>query len=316
MIATPDRSHHERGAARGNQRRPWHSLGPTMKPKKHEILVVRYGDGACSSLHFLSDTRLSFGYRPSDDGPTKGFVLDLTSGEFIETASAPGESCGRVGYADAVGTVAAVIGEGLRGIELRSLTQEVAERKVADDVQQASELRQRSQLRQTIARTGRIPLLRLTDGGDALWFSAGALLKRVDVASGKVVRTYSCFDRVNLVVERGPLLVAHSKEGLLHFFDARSAAPLLYLRFTLTGWIAFRGDGAWDASQEQTRGVELSWSESSSSAFVPGVGFGVLEGNRLPLVQVQPAIGGRSPGLLSRSLGGVLASALDGDRRC
>ncbi len=277
-----------------------------MKPKKLDVLMLRYGDGACSSLQFLSDARLAFGYRSSDDGPTKGFVLDLTSGEFIETASAPHESWGRVGYASAVGTVAAVIAEGMRGIELRSLAAEVAAREVAEDMQQANELRTRSQLRQTITRTGTMPLLRLTDDGEALWFSATSALKRVDVASGKVLRTYSCFDRVTLLVERGALLVAHSKEGLLHFFDARSAAPLVYLRFTLRGWIAFRSDGAWDASEENTRGVELSWKDSRSAAFVPGVGFGVLENNQLPLVQVQPAIGGRSPGLLARSLSGAL----------
>jgi hypothetical protein len=282
-----------------------------MKPKKHDVLMVRYGDGACSSLQFLSDTRLAFGYRSSDDEPAKGFELDLTSGEFIETLSAPSESCGCVGYGDAVGTVAAVIAEGLRGIELRSLAAAGAARAIAEDMQQASELRRRSQLRLTIARTGKLPMLRMTDSGEALWFSATSQLKRADVASGKVLETYACFDRINLVAERGSLLVAQSKEGLLHFFDARTAAPLVYLRFTLRGWIAFRGDGAWDASHESTRGVELSWNDSRSTAFVPGVGFGVLEGNQLPLAEVWPAVGDRSPGLLARSL----AVALVGDRR-
>ncbi len=89
----------------------------------------------------------------------------------------------------------------------------------------------------------------------------------------------------------------------MHFFDARTAQPLVYLRTTLTGWIVFRDDGAWDASVGDPRGVELSWSDAKSRAFIPSVGFGVLERNRLPMTRIEPARKGRTPGLLALSLG-------------
>jgi hypothetical protein len=57
--------------------------------------------------------------------------------------------------------------------------------------------------------------------------------------------------------------------------------------------------------------LQLSWSDSRSSAFVGGVGFGVRDQNQLPLAHFVPVAGERSPALLARSL----AIALSADVR-
>jgi hypothetical protein len=274
---------------------------PTL-PKKHDVLMARYPDGACHALQFLGQNELAFGYRASDDGPATSLVLDLTTGAITEATAPIADGEGKLGYSDAVGALGTAIASDLRGIELRALAERVTRRTIGDDVDSADKLRAQSQLVRTIARTGRAPLHRLSDDGASLLYSSGPKLERVEVASGSRTHSYRCFDRATHVAERGSLLVAHNKEGVLHFFDARTARPLVYLRVALTGWIAFRDDGAWDASVDNPRGVELSWSDAKSRAFVPSVGFGVLEHNRLPMVQIEPVEGGRTPGLLARSL--------------
>jgi hypothetical protein len=271
-------------------------------PKKQDVLMVRYPDGACHGLQFLRQTELAMAYRARDDGPATSLALDLTTGVITEAATLIADREGKLGCSDAVETLAAATASDLRGIELRALTERVTRRTIGDGVESANTLRAKSQLVRTITRTGKQPWHRLSDDGTSLLYSSGPTLHRVEVASGTRTHSYRCFDRVTHVAERGSLLVAHNKEGVLHFFDARTARPLVYLRVALTGWIAFRDDGAWDASVDNPRGVELSWSDAKSRAFVPSVGFGVLEFNRLPMEQIEPSQAGRTPGLLARSL--------------
>jgi hypothetical protein len=73
---------------------------------------------------------------------------------------------------------------------------------------------------------------------------------------------------------------------------------LVALRIARDGWIAFADDGAFDTSAGFARGVELSWSDARSRAFVPDVGFGWLALNALPLSEITASTAGRTPGLL------------------
>lgn len=272
-----------------------------MAPRKHEALITRYPDGACSSLVPISPTQLALGLREREDGDTRFVVLDLTRGTLSSAVAEIPDRCGRLGYSDVAGSVAAVVADDLRAIELRALTEPLP-RVVGDDIDAAGATRARSRLLRTISRTGRAPLLRLSDDGRSLFYSAGERLVRVDVATAKVTARCPCFCRVTHVAEWGTLLVAHNKEGLLCLLDARDGRARVFLRVTAREWVAFREDGAWDASSDAPRGVEVAWSDARSVAFVPGVGFGVLPNNALPMVDIEPATAGRTPGLLALAL--------------
>ncbi|MDP3274179.1 MAG: hypothetical protein Q8Q09_03220 [Deltaproteobacteria bacterium] len=277
--------------------------------KKQDALIVRYPDGACSALQFVSPTQLLLAYRVVDHGPTLGFVLDVAEGSLVASAASVAsipEDAGCLGYTDEVSTVTAVVGADLRSVELRLSGAPATQRSIGRDVVVADRVRNASQLVRTITRTGKIPYLRLSDDGASLHYSASDKLVCVDVASGVVTATYRCFCRVTAYAEHGALLVAHNKEGLLCFFDKRTHRALAYLRFTPTEWLAFCDDGAWDASREPSRGVEIAWSDAESKAFVPGVGFGTLAKNALPMVGVVGPAGAQRAGLLANALSAAL----------
>jgi hypothetical protein len=67
-------------------------------------------------------------------------------------------------------------------------------------------------------------------------------------------------------------------------------------------WLA--GSNARASTRGLTGGVELSWTDARSTAFVPGVGFGRLALNQLPLTEVRPSTRGRTPGLLGERISG------------
>lgn len=157
----------------------------------------------------------------------------------------------------------------------------------------------------TLVGAGKHPYFRWADDGGSLFSRArsGEVLNRWNVKVMKAQK-FKCFDRATLVACTPTLVAAHNKEGVVSFFDARKPKRLVSVRPTPSGWLAFDDTGAWDASDGFTRGVELSWSDAKSTAFVPGVGFGWLELNAFPLTRVVASTGMRTPGLLALKTSG------------
>jgi hypothetical protein len=93
---------------------------------------------------------------------------------------------------------------------------------------------------------------------------------------------------VTHVATSSRLIAAQNKEGVLTIFDATSGARCVTMRIAHDGWLAFNDSGGFDRSAGFTRGVELSWTDARSSAFVPELGIGRLLLNQLPLVDIGP----------------------------
>jgi hypothetical protein len=160
------------------------------------------------------------------------------------------------------------------------------------------EIKQGKRVVKRLERAGKFPRVRWLDE-DTLFSARGEVLNRWTISSGKA-RKFKCHDDVTHVAVTAALLAACNKEGVISLFDARKPKRLVCVRPLLDGaWIAFDDTGAWDASPGFTRGVELSWSDAKSTAFIPGTGFGWLELNQFPLTRLVASTAGRTPGLLA-----------------
>lgn len=241
--------------------------------KKGELLLGAYEDGTASAMAFVADQLLSVAWRLREEKPVS-LVIDLESsqvtsgkqladgGELLEAHESPR---GRE----------ALPGEGF------------------------IQIKQGKKIVKKLERTGKFPRVRWLDE-DTLFSSRGEVLNRWKVSTGKAQK-FKCHDDVTHVATTPALLAACNKEGVISIFDARKPERLVCVRPTLKGeWLAFDDTGAWDASAKfDGRGVELSWSDAKSTAFVPDTGFGWLELNQFPLTRIVASKAGRTPGLLA-----------------
>lgn len=245
--------------------------------KKTSLLVTRYSDGAAREFAFLHAHQLFLGFAKTDEDPSVPLLID-----FEESRVLPAPKKTRVPETGALGSQAALDGltaesTGSGVIEVRSGTGKLVRR---------------------LEKAGKRPLLRFADGGASLFSSATEALNLWSLKNGKAQK-FKCHDRVTHVASIGQLIAAQNKEGVVSLFDARRGTRLVCVRPMLTGWIAFADDGAWDCSEGFTRGVELSWTDAKSTAFVPGEGFGWLELNRFPMTRVEAPTAGKTPGLIA-----------------
>ncbi len=244
---------------------------------KTDLLVTRYSDGAARELAFLDAHQLFLGFAPTDEDPTVPLLIDFEASRVLpapKKTKAP-----QTGVLGSLATHEGLTAESAEGgaIEVRTA---------------------RGRLVKRLERAGKWPMVRFADDGASLFSCATEVLNRWDLKTGKAQK-FKCHDRVTHVACIGQLVAVQNKEGVVCLFDARTSTRLVCVRPTLKGWIAFADDGAWDSSEGFTRGVELSWTDAKSTAFVPGEGFGWLEHNRFPMTRVQAPTAGRTPGLIA-----------------
>lgn len=208
---------------------------------------------------------------------------------------------GALGWCDVVSGRAALTGES--AIEVRDIGKTAKPQRATGDVNIDDVTRDKcaklGRVVKRIERAGRYPRVRLSDDGSAVFASASEVLSVFDVKSGKCTRKVKCWDKVTHVANHSELIAAQNKEGVICLFADDDAKKRISLRLAPEGWLAFADDGAFDCSDGFARGVELSWTDARSFAFMPGKGVGKLELNRLPLVDVVTAKRGRTPGLLA-----------------
>lgn len=241
---------------------------------KPTLLVTRYSDGAARGMGFLDAHQLLLHYAVDDEADGQPLLIDFEESRVVASKAQPKQT-GALGY-DA---------------KHRELTVE------SDD----GELEVRGakgKLVKRLVRAGKRPLVGFSDDGSALYSSATEVLNRWNLKTGRAQK-YKCHDRVTHVAAIGGLLAAQNKEGVISLFDAGRGKCLVSVRPAADGWLAFADDGAWDSSPGFKRGVELSWTDAKSTAFVPGQGFGWLELNRFPLTRVVAPKLGRVSGLIA-----------------
>ena len=281
----------------------------TPAERKANSLVSRYVDGAARAMHFSATDVMELLYLPTEQGPLRSLRVDLRTGAVTEAASPATTDfdAGVLGACDFLGTRGAFDVDAGRAIEIRD-DPSFAGRGRAAPTDANATLRDRlgrlGVLACRLDRAGKHPRLRLDDGGETLYSSASEVLSCWDLRSGRCSRKFKCHDRATHVAATDALVVAQNKEGVVCFFDRASGARRVSLRVAPAGWIAFDDDGAWDCSPGFTRGVELSWTDARSTAFVPDVGFGRLVFNQLPLTEIRAAKRGRTPGLLRARISG------------
>ncbi|MFT3708950.1 MAG: hypothetical protein QM817_14975 [Archangium sp.] len=243
------------------------------KTPKSELLLTAYEDGSASAMAFVADQLLSVAWRVREEKPI-ALVIDLESSRVSRGKALPVGGDLLHGHESPRGREA-LPGEGF------------------------IQIKQGKKVVKKLERTGKFPRVRWLDE-DALFSSRGEVLNRWKVSTGKAQK-FKCHDDVTHVASTAALLAACNKEGVISLFDARKLRRLVCVRPALDGsWIAFDDTGAWDASEDfDGRGVELSWSDAKSTAFVPGTGFGWLELNAFPLTRVVASTGAKTPGLLA-----------------
>ncbi len=283
----------DRSAAPGGERGPRKVHGKveetaTVTPgeKKVAVLVTRYRDGAAVGMRFTDPHLLDLAYVDRDGQPPRPIRIDFKAGTVSADASnvAPGSAA--LGDVDQVAGVAAIISTGA-SIEVyassreahRANTSESGEHTGAGSANRATiaAALDPSRLLQRFTRMGKPPKLqlRLSDDGATLFTSATEVLNCCDIGSGKI-RKLRCFDRVTHVATSTHLIAAQNKEGVLTIFDATSGTRCVTMRIAHDGWLTFDDNGGFDRSAGFTRGIELSWTDARSSAFVPELGIGVL----------------------------------------
>jgi hypothetical protein len=279
----------------------------TPGEQKARALVTRYVDGAARAIGFREPHQLDLLYVAKEHDAPRTVRVDMRTGEVTEMAPAvtTDPDAGALGACDFLGARGAFAVDAGRAIEVRDDASFAGGERATLTVANADlrdQLARRGALVCRLERVGKHPWLRLDDGGETLYTSANEVLSRWDLRAGRCIRKYKCFDRPTHVASTNALVVAQNKEGVVCFFDRATGVRRVALRIAPEGWIAFDDDGAWDASPGFTRGVELSWSDARSTAFVPAVGFGNLEANRLPLTAVRATARGKTPGLLAQRL--------------
>jgi hypothetical protein len=279
----------------------------TPGEQKARALVTRYVDGAARAIGFREPDHLELLTFVKEHDVLQTVRVDMRTGEVTTKASAviTDPDAGALGSCDFLDARGAFNVDAGRAIEVRDDAGFVGRgRATLTEANTAlrDQLAPLGVLVCRLERAGKHPRLRLDDGGETLYSSATEVLSRWDLRTGSCTRKYKCYDRATHVASTHTLVVAQNKEGVICFFDRASGARRVSLRIAPEGWIAFDDDGAWDASPELTRGVELSWSDARSTAFVPDVGFGTLVFNKLPLTEVRASTRSRTPGLLGARL--------------
>jgi hypothetical protein len=245
----------------------------TPGEKKHSLLITLL-DGTATSLTFLAAHQLLLAYE-KEGAPARSLLIDFEESRVLPSAAKPPKLGGRLLHETEGDALAAVSGDGT--IEVRSKKGKVVKR---------------------LERAGKHPVLRFSDDEASLFSSATEVLNRWNLKTGKAQK-YKCHARVTHVATIGNLLAAQNKEGVISIFDLARTKRLVCVRPAADGWLAFADDGAWDSSEGNTRGVELSWTDAKSTAFVPDQGFGWLELNQFPMSRVVPAKQGRVKGLIA-----------------
>ncbi len=267
----------------------------TPGEKKVAALVTRYCDGAAVGMRFAEPHLLDLAYVDCDGQPPRPIRIDFRAGTVSADASNVAPGMAALGDFDQVAGVAAIVGTGA-SIEVYASGHEV-HRPNAPEATDAGNANRAtiasalapSRLLQRFTWMGKPPKLqlRLSDDGTTLFRSATEVLNCCDIASGKI-RKLRCFDRVTHVASSTHLIVAQNKEGVLTIFDATSGARCVTIRIAHDGWLAFDDNGGFERSAGFTRGVELSWTDARSSAFVPELGIGTFCRNQVPLFDIGP----------------------------
>lgn len=241
---------------------------------KADLLLTAYEDGSASAMAFVADQLLCVAWTVRDEKPI-ALTLDLEASTVVRSKTLPETRSGALLHGEDRFGHLATPGAGF-------ITVTKGEKQV-----------------RKFERTGKFPRVRWLDG-DTLYSSRGEVLNRWSLKSGKAHK-FKCHDDVTHVASTPALLAACNKEGVISIFDARKPKRLVCVRPALDGsWIAFDDTGAWDASAKfDGRGVELSWSDAKSTAFVPDTGFGWLELNQFPLTRIVAPKAGRTPGLIA-----------------
>lgn len=240
-----------------------------------EALATSYDDGSASAMAFVADHQLALTWAFPADQDSIELLIDLERAEVVPRRASLAAGAGKLLSSHAHQGLLAVPMAG--SIELRR----------ADS----------TKVVKRFERTGKFPSVRFLDD-ETLFSSRGEVLNRWNLKTGKAQK-FKCHDDVTFVATTPALLAACNKEGVISLFDARKPKRLVCVRPTRDGWLAFDDTGAFDASEGFSRGVELSWSDAKSTAFVPGTGFGWLELNQFPLTRVVAPTGGRTRGLLA-----------------
>lgn len=272
----------------------------TPGEKKASLLVTRYVDGAAAGLSFIASHQLLLDFE-QDDGERVPLMIDLEESTVRPAAKAPEQHAGSLAGCDVLDGLAAVATYMAGEIEIRKGAVVRGARR-AERTDKNRQLRDRlitlGKVVRKFERAGKLPSVRFADDGASVFSSATEVLNRWDLKTGKAQKL-KCYDRATHVAATGGLIAAQNKEGVVCFFDADRGTRLVSVRPTVKGWIAFADDGAWDCSTGFTRGVELSWTDAKSTAFIPGQGFGRLELNQFPLNVTVPVNGGKTRGLLA-----------------
>ena len=262
----------------------------TPGEKKVAALVTRYRDGAAVGMRFTEPHPLDLAYEDRDGEPPRPIRIDFRAGVVSADASIVAPGMAALGNFDQVAGVAAVVGTGA-SIEVYASSREELRAEPTSagrgNTAKIASLLDPSRLLQRFTRMGKRPRLRLSDDGTTLFTSATEVLNCCDIGSGKI-RKLRCFDQVTHVATSTHLIAAQNKEGVLTIFDATTGARCVTMRLAHDGWLAFDDNGGFDRSTGFTRGVELSWTDARSSAFVPELGVGRLLFNQFPLVDIGP----------------------------
>jgi hypothetical protein len=259
--------------------------------KKASMLVTRYVDGAAVGMLFSAPHVLDLAYVDREGKSPRPVRIDFQAGTVSADGSVVALGTGALNNSHAVAGIAAIATNA--GADVYAIASASHDTDISAAIAAG-------RLLQHFTRMGKRPQLqvRLSDDGSTLFTSATDVLNRCNIATGKVQKL-RCFDRVTHMAASPRFIAAQNKEGVLTIFDAASNQRCLTLRIAHDGWLAFDDKCRFDRSPGFTRGIELSWTDARSQAFVPELGLGTLPLNQFPLVDVDvDAPPSHVPGLL------------------